>query len=176
MADRLRPALGLIVGLAALTLAGCGASSSPPSQHGGSASASSALTAKARFVAQAQAVCRALSRQEQPLRARQESLKRVPSATSAQDFVALVRQVGVLSRAADRKLRALSRPPGDARNIETLLSGFSAELADVSQLATAAAKQESVPGETAVLALRRTVAHDGALANEYGMKVCFNSE
>lgn len=176
MADRLRPALGPLVLLAALILAGCGGTSTPSSHPASSASAADALAAKARFIAQAQSVCRSLSAQEQPLKARQETLKRLPSAVADKEFVALVHRLIVLSRAADGKLQALARPAGDAHNIERLLTSFSGQLTDVTDVADAAAKQEGSVGEAAVLALRRSIAQNIALAEKYGMKACVSAE
>lgn len=176
MADRLRPALGPLVLLAALILAGCGGTSTPRSHPASSASAADALAAKARFIVQAQSVCRSLSAQEQPLKARQETLKQLPSGVAGQEFVALVRRLIVLSGAADGKLRALARPPGDAQNIERLLRSFSQQLNDVTAVADAAAKQESSVGEAAVQALRRSIAQNIALAQRYGMKSCVSAE
>ncbi|MCW3020282.1 MAG: hypothetical protein JWN10_2590 [Solirubrobacterales bacterium] len=176
MADRLRRALGPLVVLAALTLTACGATSTPSSQAPSPAAATGARAAKARFIAQAQSVCRTLSAQEQPLKARQESLKRLPSAVADKEFVALVRQLAALSRAADGKLRTLARPAGDAQNIERLLTSFSQQLTDVADVANAAAKQESSVGEAAVMALRRSIAQSISHADRYGMKACVSAE
>jgi len=176
MADRLRPALGPLVGLLSVILAACGGTSTQSSHAGSSVSAANALETKASFIAQAQSVCRTLSVQEQPLKARQESLKRLPSAVAEKEFVTLVRQLVVLSRAADGRLRALPRPPGDAQNIERLLTSFSQQLIDVTDVANAATKQESSVGEAAVLELRRSIAQNIALAEKYGMKACISAE
>ncbi len=175
MPGRPRPALGLVVGFALLMLAGCGASSAPQDTSTGT-SASDASAAKASFVAHAQEVCRTLNAQEQPLKLRQESLKRLPSTVADKEFIALVHQLVALSRAAEDKLRALPPPPGDAHDIEGVLTGFSQQLADVTEVASAAAKEESDVGEAAVLALRRSIAHNIALAQRYGMKACLNGE
>jgi hypothetical protein len=178
MPDRRRAALGLLVGLAVALLAGCGGSSAP--RHTTSASAespSAASAARASFIAHAEAICRTLSAQERPLKARQESLKRLPSAAIADtEFVALVRQLVVLSRTADGRLRALPRPAGDAQNIERLLTSLSQQLTEVTDVANAAAKQESSVGEAAVFELRRSIAQTIALADRYGMKACVSSE
>lgn len=176
MPDRPRPAVGLLVGLAVALLAGCGGSSAPRDTPSGE-SPSAANAARASFVAHAEAICRTLGAQEQPLKARQETLKRLPSAAVADtEFVALVRQLVVLSRTADGKLRALARPAGDAQNIERLLTSFSQQLTEVTDVANAAAKQESAVGEAAVLELRRSIAQNIALAERYGMKACVSSE
>jgi hypothetical protein len=171
MPDRPRPALGLAVGLAALLLSGCGGSGTRTGAAG-----ASAATTKARFVAQAEAVCRALSAQEQPLKARQESLKGLPVAEADKAFVSLARRVVSLSRAAEGKLQALPRPPDDAQAIEKLLTSFSEETADANDIANAAASRESTLGEGAEQALRRSIAANSALADAYGMKACIGSE
>ena len=175
MPDRPRPALGLLVGLAVALLAGCGGGSATRATSSAE-SPSAASAARASFVAHAEAICRTLSAQEQPLKARQESLKRLPSAAAADtEFVALVRQLVVLSRTADGKLQALARPAVDAQNIERLLTSFSQQLTEVTDVANAAAKQESAVGEAAVLALQRSIAQNIALAERYGMKACLSS-
>ncbi len=174
MSDRLRPALGLAVGLAVLALAGCGGSgaSSTPSYR----STSSALAAKARFVARAQAVCRGLRTQEQPLRARQESLKGQPTAVADKSFVTIARDVVTLSRAAYEKLRALPRPPTDAHAIAQLLASFSQELGDVTDVANAVADERAAAGERADEALRKSAAQSSAPADAYGMNDCIGTE
>lgn len=175
MPARQRPALGLVVGVALVLLAGCGSSSAPHDTPAGT-SASDASASKASFVAHAQEVCRRLSTQEQPLKARQESLSRLPSAVADKEFVALVRQLVVLSRTAEGELRALPRPAGDAHDIERVLTSFSQQLTDVTAVASAAGKEESDIGEAAVLALKRSIAQNIALAQRYGMKACLSAE
>lgn len=175
MPDRPRPALGLVVGLALLLLAGCGSSSTPQDTSTG-ASTSGASASKASFVAHAQEVCRTLNAQEQPLKVRQESLKRLSSTAADKEFIALVHELVALSRTAETKLRALPPPAGDARDLEAVLASFSQQLADVTEVASAAAKEESDVGEAAVLALRRSIAHNIALAQRYGMKDCLSAE
>jgi hypothetical protein len=168
MLARLRPALGLAGGLVVLLLAGCGAS--------GSASTAGASAAKARFVADAQSVCRTLKAQEQPLKARQESLKGQPTAVADKAFVSVARQVAALSRAADGKLQALPRPAADAHAIAGLLTSFSQEIADVSDVANAVAENQPAIGESADAALRKSIAQNSALADAYGMNACVGSE
>jgi hypothetical protein len=162
MPDRPRPALGLVVGVA-LLLAGCGTSSAPRDTTAG-ASASDASAARTSFVAHAQEVCRTLNAQEQPLKVRQESLKRLPSTVADKEFIALVNHLVALSRTAEGKLRALPPPAGDAHDIERVLTSFSQQLADVTEVASAAGKEESDVGEAAMLAQR------------YGMKACLSAE
>jgi hypothetical protein len=168
MLARLRPALGLAGGLVLVLLAGCGAS--------GSASTAGALAAKARFVADAQSVCRTLKAQEQPLKARQESLKGQPTAVADKAFVSVARQVAALSRAADAKLQALPRPTADAHAIAGLLTSFSQEIADVTNVANAVAENQPAVGESADAALRKSIAQNSALADAYGLNACFGSE
>lgn len=178
MPRRLRPAVGLAVGLAVLMLSGCGSSgTSTATGHTSSAAFSAkAAISKTQFVARAEAICRTLNAQEKPLRERQESLKGLPADTTAAKFVSLVNQVVVLSRAAEAKLQALPRPAGDAQAIETLLTGFSDETTDATAIAKAASNQESTPGEDAEDALKRAVEGISTLANTYGMKNCVGSD
>lgn len=173
MSDRLRPALGLAVGLAVL-LAGCGSTGTHSSQTGGSASNAGATTA--RFVAAAQAVCRTLEAQEKPLQARQEALKEQPTAVADKGFVSLARQVVALSQAAHAKLQALARPPADAQAIATLLSNFSGEIADVTDEAHAVAAGQAATGERANEKLRKSIEQNSASAAAYGMNDCIGTE
>lgn len=175
MPARPRPALGLVVGVALALLAGCGGSSAAHDTPAAT-SASDASAAKASFVAHAQEVCRTLDTQEQPLKVRQQSLSRLPSAVADKEFVALVNRLVVLSRTAEGKLRALPRPGGDAHDIERVLASFSQQLTDVTEVASAAGKEESDLGEAAVLALKRSIAQNVALAQRYGMKACLSAE
>ncbi len=178
MPDRLPPALGLMLVLATASLSACGG--------GGASSASktasvpvpstSASTTKPQFAARAQAICSALSAHELPLKARQESLRGLPTATADKTFVSLARQVVALSSAANGKLRALPVPAADARQIKTLLAAFSEEIADASNIATAAAAEENTTGEEAAGSIRRLIAAYRASASAYGMKDCIGSE
>ena len=106
MLDRLRPALGLAAGLAAVLLSGCGPTGAATTgAHAGESTSTAGVQAtKARFVAQAEAVCHTLNVQEQPLKARQESLKGLSTAAAGNAFVSIARQVVTFSRAADEKL------------------------------------------------------------------------
>jgi hypothetical protein len=178
MPDRPRAALGLLVGLIAVLLSACGTTGTPTTTVHADVSASTpnALPTKARFAAQAQAICVTLSAQEKPLEARQGSLKGLPITTAEKAFVSLARQVVVLSRAADSKLERLPRPPSDARAIEQLLRSFSEEATDATGIADAAANQESTAGEAAEGALKKSIAANSSLAAAYGMKDCIGSE
>lgn len=178
MRDRLRPALGLVASLIAMLVAACGGGGATNAsiRANAPASAPDALPTKAHFVAQAQAICSALSAQEKPLKARQESLKGLPATSADTAFVALVHQLVTLSRVADAKLEALPRPAGDAHAIEKLLTGFSEETTEASAIAKAADNQESTLGEASEDALKRLIADNSVAANEYGMSDCIGSE
>jgi hypothetical protein len=178
MPARLRPALGLAAGLATALLSGCGSSGAPTtSAHAGeSASITGTQSTKAHFIAHAEAACRTLSAQEQPLKARQESLKGLPAEASDKAFVSIARQVVTFSRKADEELRALPRPPADARAIEGLLASFAQEITDTSDIAAAAANQNGTIGEDAEDALKKSIAANSTLAAAYGMKDCIGGE
>jgi hypothetical protein len=178
MLDRLRPALGLAAGLAAVTVAGCGSNGAGTTgaHAGGSASSAGTQSTTASFVVRAEAICRALSAQEQPLKARQESLKGLSTTASAKTFVSIAHQVVTFSHTADDKLQALARPPGDTRAIEQLLSAFAREIVYATNIATAATNEENTPGEDAENELRRSIAANSALAATYGMKDCIGAE
>jgi hypothetical protein len=156
---------------------GCGSSST--NSTGGrtsGTSSTSASTTKAQFVAQAEAICRTLSSQEKPLKARQESLKNLSPETGDTEFVAIVSKVVAYSQAAASKLEALPLPPDDAPAIEKLLLSFSEETGDAKAIEQAARKQESTPGEDAEDALRRTLDENLPQAEAYGMKDCIAAE
>jgi hypothetical protein len=179
--DRLTPALGLVLALLALSLSACGGGSSSRTstatdKAAGSTATTSATATKAQFAAAARAICSALTAQEQPLKARQASLKGLPTATANQRFVSLVQQLVALSAAASDKLHALPQPSADAGPIKTLLTGFSEEIADVSDVATAVASEDSTAGESAANSIRRLSAAYASLAGAYGMKDCIGSE
>jgi hypothetical protein len=176
--DRLRPALGLSIVALAVLLAGCGGASKPTASTDSSASvpAQSASVTKARFVTQAEVICRALLAQQKPLEARQEQLKSLPSPTIDTAFVALVHKVVADSRAAEGKLAALERPTADSQAIKTLLSAFSEEIFDANGIAKAANLQEATLGELAAKDLSRSVEKNKALAAEYGMRDCIGAE
>lgn len=170
----LRGALGLTVMLAGLLFSGCGSGGTGTATA--PASASHALSTRAHFTEQAEAVCRTLSQEAKPLRARQESLRGLPAAAAAGAFVSLARESVAISQAAEGKLRALPRPPADAHAIEQLLRTFSGEVTDATAIARAAANQESALGEAAEGALKKSAQNNIGLADEYGMRLCIASE
>jgi hypothetical protein len=178
MPDRLRPTLGLVAGVATVLISGCGSGGAPSTGAGAGASPSTAGTRSTttHFIAQAEAICQTLNAHEQPLKARQESLKGLPAEASDKGFVSIARQVVTLSRAADEKLRALPRPPADARAIEGLLASFAQEITDTSDIADAAANQDGTIAEEAEDALKRSIAANSTPATAYGMRDCIGGE
>jgi hypothetical protein len=177
MADRTRAALGLAVAMAAFGATGCGTSSTQTTAGNASSSpaASKSIATKAQFIAQTESVCHKLSSQERPLEARQESLKGLPAASSEKAFVSLASQVVTLSRSAAKQLRALPRPPGEAEKIEKLLTAYNEEVMSVANIAYSAAHQESSAGEAAEATLKRSIATNSGLAQEFGLKDCIGS-
>jgi hypothetical protein len=178
MADRPRAALGLAIAMAAFGATGCGAASTHTAAGNAASSATSAksVATKAQFVAQAEDICRKLSLQEKPLKARQESLKGLSAATSDKPFVSLANQLVALARTAVGQLRALPRPPGEAGKIKELLTIYNEEATNVSNIAYSVAHQESSAGEAAAAALKRSIATNSGLAQEFGMKDCIGGE
>lgn len=172
MRDQLSGALGLVAIVAALVCTGCGSTSTPSSN----AHRPTSTATKAQFVAHAERICSTLSQQEKPLKARQESLKQLPATAAAKAFVALVHQVVAFSQAASSKLQLLPQPPSDAQAIQKLLSSFSGETSDATDLAKAAASQEASTAEAVQDALRKSIANNRALAAAYGMQACIGSE
>ncbi len=169
MADRPRPALGFVIALAALVISSCGSSST----KNATATASGTGAATAQFIAGASAICQRVAREEQPLRAREESLKNLPVATADEEFVSLAREAAAISQAAEEKLGALPRPPADAQTIQQLLLAYAEESREASSIASAAARQENGRGEDATGALTRSIALHDASAKKLGMGDCF---
>jgi hypothetical protein len=176
--DRLKPAFGLAaLSVTFVLLSGCGSSSKPSAAASATTSSTAASSStKARFVAQAEAICSALQAQEKPLQAQQEKLKALPSPTIDTAFVALVRKVVTDARAAESKLSALPRPTSNAHPIERLLNAFAEETMDANGIAKAANLQEATLGELAAKDLQKSVAKNKALAAEYGMGDCIGAE
>jgi hypothetical protein len=166
------PALAAV--LLALVCASCGSSGTPTTAATGSTAASTAT--KAQFIARAKSICAALSTQEKPLKARQETLKGLPVAAADKEFVALVHQLVAFSRTAATKLTLLPEPPQDAQAIKKLLNSLSVESTDATDIASAASRQESNTGEADEQALRKSIANSRTLAGEYGMKDCIGGE
>jgi hypothetical protein len=166
------PALPAV--LLALVCAGCGSSSTSTTSV--KSTAAVGVATKAQFIAQADRICAALSTQEKPLKARQETLKGLPVATADKEFVALVHQLVVFSRIAATKLTLLPEPPQDVQSIKKLLNSFSVESTDATDIASAASRQESNTGEADEQALRKSIANSRTLAAEYGMKDCIGGE
>jgi hypothetical protein len=177
MVDRTRAALGLAVTMAAFGATGCGTSSTKTTAGNASSSpaSSKSIATKAQFIAQTESVCHKLSSQERPLKARQESLKGLPAASSEKAFVSLASQVVTLSRSAAKQLGALPRPPGEAEKIGELLTAYNEEVMNVANIAYSAAHQESSAGEAAEAALKRSIATNSGLAQEFGLKDCIGS-
>jgi hypothetical protein len=178
MADRPRAALGLAIAMTTFGAAGCGASSTQTTagSAASSATASKSIATRAQFIARAESICRKLSSQEKPLKASQEALKGLPAASSNRPFVSLADQLVALTRTAAGQLRALPQPPGDTGKIEELLTIYNEEATDVSNVAYAVAHQESSVGEAAAAALKRSIATNSGLAQEFGLQDCIGSE
>jgi hypothetical protein len=177
MRDQLRPTLVLAASVLALLCSGCGSSDShDASVHAGAESTPTGVATKAQFIAQAQAICHTLSASEKPLKARQETLKSLPTATAGRLFVSLVDQVVKLARAADRKLEALPRPASESQAIDKLVAALTEEVNDAVSIADAARSEESSSGEASEEALKRSIAANVSSASSYGMKACFSSE
>jgi hypothetical protein len=173
MVERSRVVFGLLVALAAaLTIASCGGTSTKAT---GTTGASASVPA-AQFVAAASSICEGVRKQELPLKTREESLKKLPATAGAKEFVALAHEAATISRAAEAKLQALPRPSADASAIEQVLQAYSAQATDASNLAIAAAHQESTPGEDFAGAIAKSVALHGAAAKRLGMGGCFGVE
>lgn len=170
---RRRSALLLTFVAVAVAVAGCGSTGTPSaSVHAGTAAGTPTPGATtARFVAAADAICRALHSQQQRLNTRVQALTQETAAAKA-ELEALLRQSVVFARAADAKLQALPPPPSDAAAINRLLAGYAQEAAEVSSFADSLTNQEPERQKFASGSLERTTASDGKLAESLGLKVC----
>jgi len=171
MANRPITAFGFLLAFTALGISACGSSSTTST----ASTAPAAVATQAQFIAQAASICAGVHSQEEPFKAREESLKNLPAATATPAFVSLVRQAAAISQAAGKRLRALPRP-AHAEAIEQLLDAYSEETADASKVATAAAEQENTLGQFAAESLARSIALHLASAKKYGMGDCFALE
>jgi hypothetical protein len=162
--------------VATLGATGCGSTSTPTATTNAATTSTKSAATKAQFVAQAEAICRRLSVEEKPLKASQESLKGASAAASAQTFASLADHVVTLSRTADGRLRAIPQPPGEAAAINELLTVYSEEIGDVSNIAYFITHEENSAGEAAAAALKRSIATNSATARGFGMKDCIEAE
>jgi len=172
MADRSRAAFGLVFALAALGMSSCGSTSTKEA----SATGSSALATPTQFIAQASSICQDVRTREEPLKAREESLRKLPVAAAGVAFASLAREAATISRAADERLRTLPRPRVDSQAIQQLLQAYSEEATDASSIANAAAREENSIGEAVAGALAKSIALHSALAKRLGMGGCFTLE
>jgi hypothetical protein len=160
------------VALTCAALSGCGGGGTKSTgETSGLTSAS-----RARFVAQAEVICARLAARTRPLKARQATLKALPPAAADKAFVSLAHELAGDSRQAGGELETLAQRVGAQHAVGGLLASFSAEAADVSGIAEAAASEEATRGEVAETALRRSVAANEARAGEFGMKDCIGPE
>jgi len=161
----------------AVALAGCGSgaaagggSSVPAAPTPGTAAPAGPAT-RTQFISRADAICTALAAQQAPLQQRSLGLSR-ESPSARKQLAALSAQTVKLALAADAKLAALPRPPGEAGTIENLLSGYDQEARDVSELTQGLKDNESSLEETAVGSLNRAATHDRSLARQLGLSAC----
>jgi hypothetical protein len=182
MADRPTVAFGLLLTLATLTMCSCGgagtekASVSPSGTLVVKTSVSGSLAAHRRFVGQASDICAGVRAQQEPLRVREEALRKLPVNEADQEFVPLARQAAAIARNADARLGALPRPPADAQAIAQLVRAYSEEAADASSIASAASHRENDVGEAVSAALARSIGIHSASAKSLGMGACFALE
>jgi len=171
MADRPLTAFGLLLALAAIGISACGSTSRTTA----TGTVPGAAVTQAQFIAAASSICAGVHAQEEPLKAREESLKNLPAATATPTFVSVVRQATAVARAAEKRLRAVPRPPG-SQAIEALLNAYSEEAEDANKVANAAAHQENTFGQYAAEGLARNIALHLASAKRFGMGGCFAVE
>lgn len=171
MASRPTAAFGLAAVLVACVVSGCGGTS-----NSGSNQSPAARAAKQRFVAQASAVCRTVQAEERPLRASEEQLKGQPLTEAEKQFVSLAQRAATIAHTADERLRALSRPSPEAHAISQVVQAYGEQAEDASKIASAAANKEGGVGESASVALSRSIAANLSAAKGLGMGKCLDVE
>lgn len=159
---------------AAMAAAGCGSTSAQPSARV-SASATPSGATQTQFRAAADAICRGLRSQQEPLNARAQALTQdTPAARRA--LAALLRQSVTFGHVADAKLRELSQPPGETTTIGRLVSGYEHEAAEVTAYAESLTKLEPEKQKFASGALEGTTGADHKLAESLDLKACAGSK
>jgi hypothetical protein len=150
------PGLGAI---AALALAGCGASNPR-----------TALT-KAQFIARADAICGHEAADLSGLRARNRA-----SDASLTQVPRLIRQVAAIHEAATTRLESLPQPPGEASTIAGWLTARTVAATFELDTAEAPPGEASVAGSDMRAALRRARTLVRSLSRSYGFRVCGTTE
>jgi hypothetical protein len=169
----LRSSAALATALVALAATGCGSSTNTTTP--GTTTAATSPPTRAQFIAQADAICQQAQSELAPLKARVEALKG-SSPSTYKVAASLVRENVAISRAVQKKLDALAKPPADAATIEKMLGVLSEEITDKNNAANAIANEEAAGVTAASAADKKAKSFDEGLAQGYGMKVCGRSE
>jgi hypothetical protein len=170
--------LRCLFGLAiAALLTGCGSSSSSTTTPATSPPAGRQAVTRAQFIAQADALCQTAQNELAPLKARIESLSSSSeTATALRQAAALLRQSILITRATQKKLEALARPPADTATIEKMLTGMGEETTYKKDAADAVTKHEPEQFAAVKKLDVKAKSFDEGLAQGYGLKVCGRSE
>jgi hypothetical protein len=171
MASRSTATFGLAAVLVACAVSGCGSSG-----KSGPGPSPAQLAAHRRFVAQAKAICHGVNAQQRLLRKREEALKGQPVGSAVKTFASLAGQAATIAHAADERLRALPRPTADAHAIAHVVQAYSEQVSAASEIARAAAHEESNLGESASVALTRSIASHLSAARSLGIGGCLTVE
>lgn len=123
---------------------------------------------KAQYIAEADAICRGARPEAEALKARITALWRRLGATK--EALSLTRVLDSHVGAIYATLRALPKPPNEARTLDGLFTALSASLAYASNALNALASHEL--GKAYVAAGRRAATFARGLVRKYGFKVC----
>jgi hypothetical protein len=149
-----RVSLTVAVTLAAVT-AGCGSTAKP-------------IATLMQFAGQANEICLRLSHEQAAIEAHSR-----PSGETAE---AVWREVVAVSRVADVKVKALPRPPAQARTIERLVAGYFEEAGDEENIANAYASGDPAAVKIAYATWIALARRDARVARELGMIACAKAE
>ncbi|HTY96325.1 MAG TPA: hypothetical protein VMB91_04750 [Solirubrobacteraceae bacterium] len=162
----------LVLASVLLALAGCGSTHTSGVTTAKVTSPAEKRSARAAFVAAANAVCAHLKAEEAPLKTRAGRLETAQSESAESESAPIMEQVVALARAAEDKLAAIVVPPEDAAAVEKLLTGFSEEAAYVHDTAVAFRKHERTAWEAALGSLSQVHTRDHGVALGLGLREC----
>jgi hypothetical protein len=151
-----RVSLAVAVAVVAFSAVGCGSANKPAT--------------RAQFADRANAICRTLTRQQIEIEGRAWS--RAQTVPTDQAYAREWRETEAVSRVADARVQALSRPPAQAHIIERLVAGYFEEADYEAIVANAFAGGDAVAVETAYRASNDLAKRDAVVARSLGMTDC----
>jgi hypothetical protein len=167
---RLSPARLSAAVLMVIALGGCGATTRYAITAQRPATSTQPALTRAQFIAQADAICRALKLKRDSIQ------QRVNEAKSAKAAVPLAHQYIADARSADEQIAALRPPVADQAAFHQLNNGYSEEAEEASAGAEDLASEQVEAGQKATRTLHAKVAFDEGLARGIGLTDCTNSK